>query len=137
VPVFVDTNVLVYAEDSSESSKQEIARDLLSGLWHTHDGVLSTQVLGELFTTLTRKVRKPVKPPTARRIIEEYCSWPLVEINGTMVLDAIDISRSKRICFWDALIVIAAQSRRCDTLLTEDLTHGQRFGQLRIVNPFI
>jgi predicted nucleic acid-binding protein len=56
VPVFVDTNVLVYAEDRDAGEKHAVARDLVADLWRSGDGVLSVQVLQELFVTVTRKL---------------------------------------------------------------------------------
>ena len=38
--------------------------------------------------------------------------------------------------WWDALIVAAAQSCECSVLLTEDLQHGQRLGDVRVIDPF-
>ena len=39
--------------------------------------------------------------------------------------------------FWDALILEAALRGGADTLLTEDLQHGQRIEGLTVVNPFL
>jgi len=41
------------------------------------------------------------------------------------------------LAFWDALIVQAALDAGCDVLLTEDMQHGRRFGELEVRNPFI
>ncbi len=41
---FVDTNVLVYARDRAAGSKQKIAHELISNLWDSRCGVISTQV---------------------------------------------------------------------------------------------
>jgi predicted nucleic acid-binding protein len=55
--VFVDTNVLVYAHDTSDTIRQPIAQSLISELWRSHSGALSTQVLEEFYVVATRKVR--------------------------------------------------------------------------------
>jgi predicted nucleic acid-binding protein len=56
VPVFVDPNVLVYARDASEPSKQSIASEWLDHLWHDRSGRTSTQVLSEYYVTVARKL---------------------------------------------------------------------------------
>jgi predicted nucleic acid-binding protein len=136
VPSFVDTNVLVYAEDSEAKDKQRMARDLVLELWDLRDGVLSVQVLHEFFVTVTRKLKKPLTVGKARDIVDEYLTWNVVDNTGPMLLAAIDLQRHAKLSFWDALVVQAAITAGCDRLYSEDLNAGQRFGDLVIVNPF-
>jgi predicted nucleic acid-binding protein len=136
VPSFVDTNVLVYAEDSEAKDKQRLARDLVLELWDLRDGVLSVQVLHEFFVTVTRKLKKPLTVGKARDIVDEYLTWNVVDNTGPMLLAAIDLQRHAKLSFWDALVVQAAITAGCDRLYSEDLNAGQRFGDLVIVNPF-
>lgn len=136
MPVFVDANVLVYAEDRDAGDKHLIARDLVADLWRTGDGVLSIQVLQEFFVTVTRKLPRPLRPTEALAIVEQYLTWRVVENTGDLLLAGIRLASDLKISFWDALVVQAARTERCDRLLTEDLNHGQRIGDLTIVNPF-
>ena len=117
--------------------KNEVARRLILELWDSREGIVSVQVLQEFFFTVTRKLSKPMRPTTARRIVAEYLSWRVVENTGDLLLAGISLSESARLSLWDALIVAAAQFAGCDRLVTEDLNHGQRFGSLRIENPFL
>lgn len=137
VPAFVDTNILVYAEDRDAGSKHAIARDLVADLWHSGDGVLSVQVLQEFFVTVTRKMPKPLTSDAALRIVEQYLTWRVVENTGGLLLASIRSASALKVSFWDALILEAARAERCDRLWTEDLNHGQRVGDLTIVNPFL
>jgi predicted nucleic acid-binding protein len=136
VPVFVDANVLVYAEDRDAGDKHLIARNLVADLWRTGDGVLSIQVLQEFFVTVTRKLPRPLRPTEALAIVEQYLTWRVVENTGDLLLAGIRLASDLKISFWDALVVQAARTERCDRLLTEDLNHGQRIGDLTIINPF-
>lgn len=136
MPSFVDTNVLVYAEDSEAKDKQRLARDLVLELWDLRDGVLSVQVLHEFFVTVTRKLKKPLTVGKARDIVDEYLTWNVVDNTGPILLAAIDLQRHAKLSFWDALVVQAAITAGCDRLYSEDLNAGQRFGDLVIVNPF-
>jgi predicted nucleic acid-binding protein len=137
VPVFVDTNVLVYAEDQDAGSKHIIARDLIADLWRSGEGVLSVQVLQEFFVTVTRKLPRPLSRDEALVIVEQYLTWRVVENTGDLLLASIRLASTLSVSFWDALILQAAHVERCDRVLTEDLNHGQRIGDLTIVNPFL
>jgi predicted nucleic acid-binding protein len=133
---FVDTNVLVYAHDLDAGEKHEIAAGIISDLWESGNGVISTQVLQELYVTLTKKVPSPPKKSQVRRILNNYLAWELAVNNGETILQASEIEESHNISFWDALIVSAAYSKNAAILLTEDLNEGQLIEGITIVNPF-
>lgn len=137
MPTFVDANILIYAEDRDAGSKHAIARDLVTDLWRSGEGVLSVQVLQEFFVNVTRKVPRPLPPDHALAIVEQYLTWRVVENTGDLLLAGIRLASSLKVSFWDALIVQAARVERCDRLWTEDLNHGQCIGDLTIVNPFL
>ena len=137
MPVFVDTNILVYAEDRDAGGKHTIARDLVAELWRSGDGVLSVQVLQEFFVTVTRKLRRPLRPDDALVIVEQYLTWRVVKNTGDLLLASIRLSSALKVSFWDALILQAARFEHCNRIWTEDLNHGQRIGELLIVNPFL
>lgn len=136
MPRFVDTNILIYAEDRDSGRKHEIARDLVIELWDDHDGVLSIQVLQEFFVNVTRKLRRPLTPAKALQIVQEYLTWTIVENTGDLLVAAIELQQKARLSFWDAMVVQAAIDAGCDRLYSEDLNTGQKFGPIVIVNPF-
>ncbi len=133
---FVDTNILVYAHDLDAGNKHEIARGIVSELWESRSGVLSTQVLQEFYVTLTRKIPTPLVKPTVRGIVKSYFNWDVVLNDAQIILQASEIEETYRLSFWDALIVSAAFSRNTATILTEDLNHGQYVEGILIKNPF-
>lgn len=137
MPAFVDANILVYAEDRDAGSKHTIARDLVADLWRSGEGVLSIQVLQEFFVTVTRKMPRPLSPERALAVVEQYLTWRVVENTKDLLLPAIRLATTLKVSFWDALILQAAIGERCDRVWTEDLNHGQRIGDLTIVNPFL
>ena len=136
MPSFVDTNILVYAEDRDAKAKHGIARDLVVQLWDHRTGVLSVQVLQELYVNLTRKLKKPLSNAKALEIVEEYLTWTVVENTGRLLTTAIELQQKHQLSFWDATVVQAAIESGCDKLYSEDMNAGQRFGSLVIVNPF-
>ena len=135
--VFVDTNILVYAHDLDAGNKHDQAAEIVSQLWESRNGVLSTQVLQEFYVTLTRKVSSTLSKLEARKLVQKYSHWHLVLNDLSIILQASEIEESNNISFWDALIVSAAYSQNVPTILTEDLNHGQIIEGIFIRNPFI
>ena len=132
---FIDTNVLVYADDRDSPEKQARAIELFEQARSGHWGVVSTQVLQEYFVAVTRKLGVP--PEVARRKVEILGRLDLVRIDLPDVIAAIDLHRLHGIGFWDALIVRAAKEAGASILLTEDLQHGRRLDGIEVVNPFL
>lgn len=132
---FVDTNILLYAHDVSAGAKHERARSVVEELWRSRAGVISTQVLQELVVNLRRKAKRPLDVRAVRDVVADYLSWQVVVNGGESVLEALDIEARYRLSFWDALIVRAAQAAGADVLYSEDLSDGQAYGGVRVVNP--
>ena len=136
MPVFVDTNVLVYARDTADPTKQARASEWIAHLWRTREGRLSVQVLQEYYVTTTRKLRPGLSPEDARADVDDLAAWSPVVINIGVVEAAWAIEDRFGLSFWDGLVVAAAQVARCDVLLTEDLQHGADLDGVRVVDPF-
>ena len=134
---FVDTNILVYAHDRSTGVKHRRAQELLERLWDSGQGVLSTQVLQELCINLRRKAANPLPADEVRLLIREYSTWEVVTNTPQSVLLALDIELRYKTSFWDALILQAAESAGASILYSEDLSAGQRYGSIQVVNPLI
>jgi predicted nucleic acid-binding protein len=135
-PTFLDTNVLAYAHDRSETHKQPIAQALLEDLWRTRSGVLSTQVLQEFYVVATRKFDPPMRRGAAREIVVLYGTWPIVQVDLALILAASKLEERHGFSFWDALVVEAARRSGATRLMTEDLQAGRRIGGVSIENPF-
>ena len=137
VKAFVDTNVLVYAYDRAAGAKRDLARDLLEALWNEGRGVLSTQVLQEFYVNVRRKTTPSVSQEEARALVADYLAWDPIVNDGAAVLEAVDASHRYRLSLWDALIVVAARRGEASVLYSEDLDHGQTFGSVQVLNPFL
>ena len=135
-PVFVDTNVFVYLHDDSEPEKKTRADEWISLLVRDRSGRVSFQVLQELYSTLTSKRRLNVDVAEARIIVRELAVWQPVAVDLAMLNRAWILQDRFPLSWWDALIIVAAQTCECKVLLTEDLQDGQEFGTVQVVNPF-
>lgn len=134
-PTFLDSNVLLYCDDSASPAKQQKALDLILEHKQNGTGAVSLQVLQEYFVNVTRKLG--LDPGLARKKVEVYARFRLVEPSVSDVLAAIDLHRLHGFSFWDALVIRCAKQSGCRVLLTEDMQHGQVIDGVRIVNPFV
>lgn len=133
---FCDTNVIVYAYDSTAGAKREQAMRLMNRLWGTSAGILSVQVLQELFVTLTRKVAQPLPLPQARQLVSDLATWPVFAPDSADVLEAIDGTARWQISFSDAMLVTAARKAGANLIWSEDLNDGQQYDGITVRNPF-
>ena len=130
---FVDTNVVVYAFDTSDPEKQRRALGVLEGGERL---VVSTQVLLETWWVLTRRLERPLSEDVAAEVVDELCRLPVVTTDAELVRRAIQTSRRFGLSVWDAMIIEAARSCGCDRVLTEDLQAGQELDGVVVENPF-
>ena len=135
---FLDTNIFVYSFDRNAAAKSRRAEQLIRTALKTQKGIVSYQVVQEFFNVALQRFTKPMKADEA----EQYFGTvfrPLLSIHSSpsLYLEAIHLQGRYRLPWYDSLIVAAAIQAQCELLLTEDLQHGQRFGDLRIENPFL
>lgn len=132
--VFLDTNIILYADDVSAGEKRLRSIALLGDLVGKSLAVVSTQVLQEYFVVATRKLRVP--PDVARRKVEALSHLDVVIIRSEIILAAIDLHRLHSLSFWDALILKCASASGCARVLSEDMQHGSTIDGVQVVNPF-
>ena len=131
---FIDTNVLVYAAAGRESEERK--REQAIALIAREDVGVSAQVLQEFYVTVARNIEIPMSSEQALEWIEQFESFPCVPVDASLVKIAAEVSERFRISYWDGAILSAAQVLGAETLYTEDLNDGQRYGPVRVVNPF-
>lgn len=134
VECFLDTNVLVYALSAASEDAGKKSKAL--GLLESADFGISAQVHQELYVTLTRKIRRPLPPDRAVELLEELRHFPMAITDYPLVVAAIEHSLRYGISYWDGAIVAAAEALGAPLLYSEDLAHGQRYGAVRVANPF-
>lgn len=133
---FLDTNVLVYAFDTSAGEKHARSVELLDELAATERGAVSVQVLQEFFVTVTAKVPAPMQPAEAEEIVSNLGAMTTHAPGAHDVLGAIEIHRRLPLSFWDAMIIRSATQLRCEVVWSEDLAHGQRYDGTEVRSPF-
>lgn len=133
---FVDTNILVYAHDSSAGDKHHTARSILQNLWASQRGCLSIQVLQEFYINITKKSPKPLRSEIAKQIIADLSFWRVHSPDVSDVLEAIEIHNEYLISFWDAMIIQSAIRLGSRRIWSEDLNPGQTYRGILVANPF-
>ncbi len=134
-PVFVDTNVFIYALDEADLKKHEAARLWRADLWKSRRGRISFQVLQEFYAKVTQKW--PSARQEARSEVRDLLAWQPVAVDEGILEHGWKIQDRYQLSFWDALIVAAAKSAACRYLLTEDFQADQDLDGLLVVNPFV
>ena len=133
--IFVDRNVLIYALDEADRTKQQAAQLWRTALWKTRRGRISFQVLEEFYVKVTKKW--PAAREQARAEVRDLLEWRPIRVDAEVMDRAWDIEDRYRLSFWDALIVAAAKSLSCRYLLTEDMQPNQDLDGVRVVSPFL
>jgi predicted nucleic acid-binding protein len=134
-PIFVDTNVWVYAVDAADPAKRKRAMEVTAAAVG-RDLVISTQVLTEFYAVVTRKLAVPVSSDDAEAMVRQLSDLPVVAIDSSLVVSAIAGSRAWQVSIWDALILRAAEVAGCRRVLSEDLADGATYGSVVVENPF-
>ena len=132
---FIDTNILIYAEDSGMGVKHQIAVDLVARLARQDTGSLSTQVLAEYYKAATKKLH--MTSEEAEETIRDLSCWKIHRPSHADIIRAIGLQRRYRLSWWDAMIVNSALESAAGILWSEDLGNGQEFGALAVRNPFV
>ena len=135
---FLDTNIFVYSFDQGAAAKSAKAAQLIRGALTTQKGVISYQVVQEFFNVALKRFSQPMQAADAEQYLITVFR-PLLSVHSSQALyaEALQLHARSGVSWYDALILSAAIQARCDLLFTEDLQHGQRFGDLQARNPFL
>ena len=133
-PVFVDSNVFVYALDDADRRKRDAARAWRAMLWSTRLGRISFQVLNEFYINAARLT--PAAVDQVRAEVRDLLAWRPIVVDAAVIELGWKLQDRYHLSYWDSLIVAAAKSLSCGYLLSEDLQEGQDLNGVRVINPF-
>ncbi|GAB2722780.1 PIN domain-containing protein [Comamonas sediminis] len=132
--VFVDTSVLVAAENVSDAALYQATLDWLDVLWSTRTGRTGNQVLSEFYDQVTTAA-SPMPQGDARAAIRRYQSWTPWKTDAATLETAWAVQARHALDFGDCLAVACAQHSGCQQMLSLYLPHGAEFGGVTIVHP--
>jgi predicted nucleic acid-binding protein len=135
---FLDTNIFIYELTSSVPPKKVVAARLVDEALDSGKGIVSFQVVQEFFSVAFRRFSPPMASVEAEQALATTFR-PLLAIHSSYALyaHALQLTHRHSLSWYDSLIVAAAIEADCRILYTEDLQHGQEFGNLRVQNPFL
>lgn len=132
----VETNVWVYAYDTSVPDKHARAGHVIEQLSTASDLVVSAQVLNELARVLLERRRRDVGLVAA--VIDEVAAaatcLPLTAVTTRLAVSA---GLAAGLSLWDTLIWAAARQNDITVALSEDFQHGRELDGVRFTNPFL
>lgn len=131
--IFIDTNILVYSIDQKNEDKKQKSRRTLKKIIESHQPVISTQVIKEFYVVSTNKLK--ADPIVVKNIIHSFHNMEIVNNDLELIEQAIDISVISQLSFWDALIIAAAEKANCEFVFSEDLSSGQTYRGVMVINP--
>jgi predicted nucleic acid-binding protein len=130
---FLDTNLIVYANDARDPQKQARAITVVAQAMHDGTGVISTQVMQEYAVIAGSKLHQDADTILQQLSLLE--SLEVVQITPALIRRGLELQFRYQINYWDASILAAAEHAQCSRLLTEDLNPGQLYATVRIENP--
>jgi len=132
---FLDTNILLYAYDLDAPSKRAVAQPLIEDAWlQPEKTAVSVQVLQEFHVNFVRRGHPPTE---ATALVGDFSLWLVIDNSLALFRLGISLQARWQLSLWDAMILAAAQTSGARELLSEDLNHGQDYGRIRVVNPFL
>lgn len=132
--IFLDTNILVYLFDNNFPKKKKITKKIIESIIVDSTPIISTQVMQEFYVTITKKLK--MDPIVAKEALRYFEKFDIVNVDSKLIAEAIDCSIINQLSFWDSLIIVAAESAKCNYLYSEDLNDGQIIRSVKIINPY-
>ena len=132
--LFIDTNIIIYANDPRDARKQTRAIELVAEAMRNGTGVISTQVLAEYAKTAEQELHQDVDVILRQLLLLE--SLEVIQVTPALIRRSLELRARYRIDFWDACILAAAEAANCNVLLSEDLSAGQFYATVKVENPF-
>lgn len=135
---FLDTNIVVYSLDPVDPRKATIAEELVTRGVGSGVGVISYQVVQEFMNVGLRRFQATMTV-TELELYFLKVLLPMMRVPSSsgLFLEALRLRKANQIEWYDSLILAAALQGGCKVLYSEDMQHGQRFGNLVIQNPFL
>ncbi len=135
IDCFLDTNILVYGAlgKRDEARKASIARQIVA----TEVFGVSAQTLAEFYNVVSRQVLQPLSLAEIDAWIGQLSAFPFTVVDANLVRAGIYLSRRYGIGYYDAALLAAAERLGASTFYSEDLNHGQTYGTVRVINPFL
>jgi predicted nucleic acid-binding protein len=133
--IFIDTNIIIYANDKRDVAKQKKAIGIITSLMKNRNGTISTQVLQEYAYMSLNKLKQ--SQDVVLRQLKLLESFEVVNQSADQIRRAVEIMHLYNIGFWDACIISNAENANCIEIYSENLNTGQFYSGIQIINPLV
>lgn len=134
-----DTTILGYAYDESYEKERAVCKELVNKAFHGEiKGVVSNQILGELFNILTNKIEKPVEIEKAEIIINSFIesgNWIKHNYDYNTIKSAIMSVKVNKSPFWDTVIAETMKENGINKIYTENDRDFKKIPGIKVINP--
>jgi predicted nucleic acid-binding protein len=133
--VFVDTNIWVYANLDDDKKKHKRARSLLDEKLQEKRIIVSTQILSEFYSAMTKN--RVTHDEVSKRILEIVQTVYVTPITLADIERALALKEKYGYSWWDSLLLASSLEAECETLYSEDMQDGQLIDDTLVIrNPF-
>ncbi|HEX3675665.1 MAG TPA: PIN domain-containing protein [Rhizomicrobium sp.] len=132
--ITLDSNILHYAFDTVEASRQRQALEILMAVKDI-DCPLGLQAIGEFFVSVTKKA-KLSRAGAQVEVGQFLAGFELFPSTANAHRTAAHESAAGRFGYWDAVLLASASEAGCTLCLSEDMGDGARLGNIVVRNPF-
>ena len=133
----VDSNVLIYALDTSEKEKHEKAKQFMVKASYEKGARLSVQNLAEFYVNITGK-RKGIALPSeiaTQRLAEFSEVFRIIKYGKKTVIEAAYLQAEHKIHFWDSLLAATMIENGIKTIYTENTKDFSKVPGIKAINP--
>jgi predicted nucleic acid-binding protein len=126
--------VLVYAAAGKRDDPAK--HDIAARLVLQAQFAISAQVLGEFYGVVRYNQNEMLNMSEAQNWILRLTPFCKLDVSAGLVSSAMFIKERFKIQFWDAALIAATERLNLKTLYSEDMSHGQKYGSVTVINPF-
>jgi len=131
----IDSNMLVYAFDSSEKEKHEKAKNFFKSI-ERNKANLSIQNLVEFHNVVTSKIEKPISLDISKKSVSNLAeSFNVFQYDSETIVEAIDLQKENKIHFWDALLAATMKVNGIKIIYTENTKDFEKIKEIKALNP--
>jgi predicted nucleic acid-binding protein len=131
----IDTNILIYAYDVQDRTRQAKAIEVLRNLQAAHAGFLSVKCLSEFFVVV-RRIPNPLSTDEALREMQRLRAvWPVLDLTADIAVEAARAVQTYQFSYWDAQMWATAKAHNLSAVFSEDMRVGSVIERVAIINP--
>ena len=132
---FLDTNVLIHAQDPRQPEKQSHAVEWLAAL-AAHDAIVVSPLVVNEFSYVVRRKFPRIDSASLRDLVAAMQPWCLAPTTYETSIHGLALHFDSGFQFFDCVLLASAAQAGCAFFLSEDMRENRAIEDVRIINPF-